>query len=424
MSPRNAYTTKMKSGPENIEPNELADRYEVTKNLYVFLKQIIGAFEELEKEGKEPIPEYYRQVKQVYESLGPAQMHQNHFSMEEYREVHGDMPTLNTSTLSGQERAVLSGIGAIDRNDEPLLPVNEDGERLPILVSSTDEVQKAIETLGEYKQHISEDSVKILHVADTHLGYAHRYTYNSEGYTPNHEVDCLGAFEEVIDVAERNEVDAVVHAGDVFDHYVEEEDIDSFKQHISDLRRNGISFHFVIGDHDGLSATYGGENAVSSLFEMVRKEDINLLDGEPSILGGGIVALYGVGHVGLGTEDWDFDSNEWKYDGWDESWWDDPDLSFAEDPKTAHSVLCSHGKFSEEGNMPASEVVEQSDVWFDKLLLGDRHVPMDGVGGHEDAHYAGPIQSISRSNKDVETQVSIFEFHESGEIEHEKVSIA
>jgi hypothetical protein len=414
----------MNSGPENIEPNELADRYEATKNLYVFLKQIIESFGELNEDGDEPIPEYYRQVKQIYESLGPAQMHRNHFSMEEYREVHGDLPTLETSTPSGKERAVLSGIGVIDRNDEPLLPVNEDGERLPILVSSTDEVQKAIETLEEYRQYISEVSVKILHVADTHLGYAHRSTYKSKGYTPNHEVDCLGAFEEVIDVAKRNEVDAVVHAGDVFDHYVEEEDIDSFRQHISDLRRNEISFHFVIGDHDGLSATYGGENAVSELFEMARKEDIDLLDGEPSVLGGGIVALYGVGHVGLGVEDWNHSTDEWRYDGWDESWWDNPGLSFVEEPNTEHSVLCSHGKFSEDGNMPASEVVENSNFWFDKLLLGDRHIPVDDVGGYIDAHYAGPTQRISRSKKDIEPRVNIFEFHESGEIEHEEVSIA
>lgn len=132
-------------------------------------------------------------------------------------------------------------------------------------------------------------------------------------------------------------------------------------------------------------------------------------------------------HVGLSVDDWNHHENDWDYDGWDESWWDSPDLQFGQNAGTKHSILCAHGEFrggNRNHSMRADRVVEEANVGFDALLLGDYHTPMDGVGGYEQAYYAGPTQSISTTGNDFDPGVNLFEFYEDGEIERSREPIS
>lgn len=88
------------------------------------------------------------------------------------------------------------------------------------------------------------ESVQILHVSDTHLGYRQYGLIDRE-------MDVYQVFDEVAEIALRERVDAVVHSGDFFDstrpppqaiHYA----IRSLRR----LSQAGIPFIVVPGDHD------------------------------------------------------------------------------------------------------------------------------------------------------------------------------
>jgi DNA repair exonuclease SbcCD nuclease subunit len=58
--------------------------------------------------------------------------------------------------------------------------------------------------------------IKVLHVADTHLGYSAYRKTTSEGINQR-ESDIYNSFKQVIDYAIDNQVDLILHAGDLFD---------------------------------------------------------------------------------------------------------------------------------------------------------------------------------------------------------------
>jgi len=58
--------------------------------------------------------------------------------------------------------------------------------------------------------------IKILHLADTHLGYSAYRKTTTEGINQR-EADIYQSFEQVIDYAIKHKVDLILHAGDLFD---------------------------------------------------------------------------------------------------------------------------------------------------------------------------------------------------------------
>ncbi|MGA2663696.1 MAG: exonuclease SbcCD subunit D [Nitrososphaerales archaeon] len=93
--------------------------------------------------------------------------------------------------------------------------------------------------------------MQILHTSDTHLGCA-QFNYQER------ERDVYQAFEEVIDAAVKDRVDAVVHGGDIF-HVPKPggQPLLRFAEGIKRLADNGIKFYFTLGDHDiaGITGT-------------------------------------------------------------------------------------------------------------------------------------------------------------------------
>ncbi len=88
--------------------------------------------------------------------------------------------------------------------------------------------------------------MQFLHVADVHLG---KRQYGLE----ERERDFYKAFEEVVDIAIRERVDAFVVAGDLFDSPVPYHSLEPLRvaiRQVERLRENGIEVILVPGDHD------------------------------------------------------------------------------------------------------------------------------------------------------------------------------
>ena len=195
--------------------------------------------------------------------------------------------------------------------------------------------------------------VSLLHTADTHLGYR-------QYHRPEREADFRDAFYHVIDAAIAEEVDAVVHAGDLFDS--SRPGIDALSDALTGLKRlreADIPFLSIVGNHDGtrdrqwidVFASLGLATRLGDAGFSVRSEGCHL-------------ALYGLDYVDPGRRN---------------------RLDYAFDPEAATgadaAVLVAHGLFEPfpNGDWDARAIRRQSSVEFDAILAGDDHTNRETV---------------------------------------------
>ncbi len=92
--------------------------------------------------------------------------------------------------------------------------------------------------------------MKILHVADTHLGYS-AYRRVTEDGVNQREMDVYDAFKQFIDCALKSKPDLVVHAGDLFDSVRPTNRAITFAIHqILRLSKQEIPFVIIAGNHE------------------------------------------------------------------------------------------------------------------------------------------------------------------------------
>jgi DNA repair exonuclease SbcCD nuclease subunit len=208
---------------------------------------------------------------------------------------------------------------------------------------------------------------RVLHTGDTHLGYR-------QYHTPERRRDYLRAFEAVVDDAIEMDVDAVVHAGDLFhDRRPDLPDLQGTIAALRRLRDASIPFLAVVGNHE---AKRDGQwlDLFADLDLAVR------LDEQPYRLGQ--VALYGLDFVPAAARE---------------------ELVYDFEPSDAeHTALVSHGMFEPfaHGDWDAETILAGSPVDFDALLLGDNHTP--GTKTIEDTWltYPGSTERTSASERD------------------------
>ena len=183
---------------------------------------------------------------------------------------------------------------------------------------------------------------RVIHTGDTHLGY-------QQYHSPARREDFLDAFAQVIDDAVDADVDAVVHAGDLFhDRRPELRDLLGTIRVLRRLSEADIPFLAVVGNHE---STRGGQWL--DLFE-----DLGLgerLGAEPRIVGD--TAFYGLDHVPKSRrEELDYDFQPHDVD---------------------RAALVSHGLFTPfaHADWETGTVLERANVDFDAVLLGDNHAP-------------------------------------------------
>jgi len=208
---------------------------------------------------------------------------------------------------------------------------------------------------------------RVIHTGDTHVGYA-------QYHSPVRRQDFLDAFAAVIDDAIDDEVDAVVHAGDLF--HDRRPELADLMGTISVLRRLDdaeIPFLAVVGNHE---ATRGGQWL--DLFE--RLGLATRLGDEPTVVGD--TAFYGLDHVPVSRRD-------------------DLDYAFASHDAD-YAALVAHGLFEPFGyaDWDTETVLTESTVAFDAMLLGDNHTPDVAEVAGTWVTYPGSTERASASERE------------------------
>ena len=226
---------------------------------------------------------------------------------------------------------------------------------------------------------------RVLHTGDTHLGY-------QQYHLPTRKEDFRAAFEQVARDAAADDVDAVVHAGDLFhDRTPTLSDIMGALSVLRILDDADVPFLAVVGNHESKR-----ERQWLDLFETMGLA--RRLGSEPVVLGD--VAFYGLDFVPRAQRD---------------------SYEYAFEPHECESaVLVSHGLFEpfEHGDWDAREILRESDVTFDALLLGDDHTPQTKrieEPSETWLTYCGSTERASASERD-ERGYNLVTFEESVDI--------
>jgi exonuclease SbcD len=221
---------------------------------------------------------------------------------------------------------------------------------------------------------------RVIHTGDTHLGYR-------QYHLPERREDFLDAFRQVAEDAVADDVDAVVHAGDLFhDRRPGLPDLLGTLDVLETLDEAGIPFLAIVGNHE-------------------TKRDAQWLDlfeamGLATRLGSDPVVIEDTAFYGL-----DFVPRAQR---------EDLDYDFA-DHDADHAALVSHGLFSplvpDYGNVEwdAEEVLSEANCEFDAMLLGDEHAPTREQIGDTWVTYCGSTERASASERD-ERGYNIVEF--------------
>lgn len=212
---------------------------------------------------------------------------------------------------------------------------------------------------------------RVLHTADTHLGYR-------QYHSPERRADFLDAFRRVATDAVESNVDAVVHAGDLFhDRRPGLPDILGTLDVLETISAADIPFLAVVGNHEAKRSAQWLD-----LFEAMGFA--RRLGAEPVVVGS--TAFYGLDFVPRARRD---------------------DLEYEFAPHDAeHAALVSHGRFAplvpDYGNVEwdVLEVLNEATVDFDAVLLGDEHVPttqeIDGAW----VTYPGSTERVSAGERE------------------------
>lgn len=217
---------------------------------------------------------------------------------------------------------------------------------------------------------------RVIHTGDTHLGYR-------QYHRPERREDFLAAFRQVAEDAIDAEVDALVHAGDLFhDRRPNLPDILGTLSVLRDLEDADVPFLAIVGNHETKR-----DAQWLDLFESLGLA--TRLGAEPVVVGD--TAFYGLDFVPRSQR------SELEYD-------------FASHD-AAHAALVAHGLFEpfQHGEWDTETVIEESSVAFDALLLGDNHKPEKAEVADTWVTYCGSTERASADERD-ERGYNIIEF--------------
>jgi DNA repair exonuclease SbcCD nuclease subunit len=212
---------------------------------------------------------------------------------------------------------------------------------------------------------------RVLHTGDTHLGYR-------QYHKPERREDFLDAFRRVAEDAVEADVDAVVHAGDLFhDRRPGLPDLLGTLDVLETLEGAGVPFLAIVGNHETKR-----DAQWLDLFEAMGLA--TRLGGEPVVVGD--TAFYGLDFVPRAQRE---------------------ALDYEFEPHDAdHAALVSHGLFQplvpDYGNVEwdAAEVLRESNVEFDAMLLGDEHGPVKQEVEGAWVTYCGSTERASADERD------------------------
>ncbi|MFP8953563.1 DNA double-strand break repair protein Mre11 [Natrialbaceae archaeon A-arb3/5] len=210
---------------------------------------------------------------------------------------------------------------------------------------------------------------RVIHTGDTHIGYQQ---YNS----PERRRDFLEAFRNVAEDAVDDDVDAVIHAGDLFhDRRPGLVDLQGTVEILRTLAEAEIPFLAVVGNHEGKR-----DAQWLDLFA-----DLGLatrLGADPELVGD--VAFYGLDFVPRSRRE-------------------DLEYEFEAVPEAAeNAALVSHGLFEPfaHADWDTERLLTESTVDFDAVLLGDNHAADTADVQDTWVTYCGSTERASASERE------------------------
>jgi DNA repair exonuclease SbcCD nuclease subunit len=208
---------------------------------------------------------------------------------------------------------------------------------------------------------------RVIHTGDTHVGYR-------QYHSPERRQDYLAAFEQVVQDAVEDDVDAVVHAGDLFnDRRPDLQDLLGTIAILEKLRAADVPFLAIVGNHEDAR-----NGQWLDLFE--RLGLATHLDREGTVIGD--TAFYGLDFVPKSKR---------------------ADLEYDFEPRTVSaSALVGHGLFEPfpHGDWDLERVLEESPVAFDAVLLGDDHTPETTTVEDTWVTYCGSTERTSAAERE------------------------
>ncbi|MBX0293478.1 DNA double-strand break repair protein Mre11 [Haloarcula nitratireducens] len=208
---------------------------------------------------------------------------------------------------------------------------------------------------------------RVIHTGDTHVGY-------QQYHVPERRQDFLDAFRRVVRDAIEGDVAAVVHAGDLFhDRRPTLSDIMGTLSVLEELAEADVPFLAVVGNHEAKR-----DAQWLDLYESLGLA--TRLDAEPTVVGN--TAFYGLDFVPRSQrEDLEYDFAAHDAD---------------------HAALVTHGLFQpfDYGDWDAAEILDESSVEFDAMLLGDNHDPGKQQIEGSWVTYCGSTERASASERE------------------------
>jgi predicted MPP superfamily phosphohydrolase len=374
---------------------------------------------------------------------GAQQKDRNLGKRKEYARRHG-----NGTRITDFSAITVAEPRESDRRYVPSgakLPVApESGEVLPVKVTS-EEVDQAIALLAELpaeptadrsgaggdvlldlarvrqarqtaSQRTRDEETTVLFVSDTHLGYENRAETGS-GKTVSwiDEISSRETIHRIRTIAIEQDVDAVLHTGDVLDHEVDAVTLDAAASSLDVLSQLGVPVYCIIGTHDHNTANpqhSGSVDGVAWLKEQVSDGNLIELDTTPTAVASGSLDAYGVSAENVGIDD----VGTYNSLGWQSS-----EIAFGA-ASPGPNVLCLHEgvtpyRSQSVADVDLDELLSESRVSFDCVLVGDEHRPKndDFENGYafetQDGTpvlYTGPAARVGPAYSDREAFVTVF----------------
>lgn len=212
--------------------------------------------------------------------------------------------------------------------------------------------------------------VRIIHTSDTHLGY-------SQYHLSDRQDDFLDAFSQVVDAAIRDDVDVVVHSGDLFhNNRPTPTTIANTVKELQRLSDADIPFLAIIGNHEETSGSQWVD-----IFKEVELTERLSMDSPVTIDG---VCFYGMDYVSQARRE------ALQYE-------------FGVDNSCDTNILVGHGLFnplSQGATWDAKEVLSRANIEFDAFLLGDDHTPKTQELDGTLTTYAGSTERTASDQRD------------------------
>lgn len=210
---------------------------------------------------------------------------------------------------------------------------------------------------------VDDNATRLLIVGDTHVGYRHRR--RDKKAKGAKDLDARDCFQAVMDQANTLDADAIVHAGDIFDHVA----IGADRSFVIDTLNSelNIPFYYIYGNHDEPASRRTVDGITNDTSEIERLSNIGESVGEPG------VTLFGI----------DYSHDSFPGDPLEasvQSVLSDANVLVVHD--TPYPVRNESGHhIHHKRGADFREAIEQTSVEVDLIFSGHMHVGQQGTLG-------------------------------------------